>query len=132
MKSKPRKRKLFSKIVVIVIALAFGFFLTTSIFKALKNQFKLSTWASVAISLLVLLPIKILIVFHKPTRCFFFLLIPQMLSKKGRTAVIAYAFYITFSGPMRNLTANVGVLSDCIACGQVRRWKRKLTKLSSS
>lgn len=45
-------------------------------------------------------------------------MIPQFFSKRGRTAIVAYTFFIAFNGPAANLMKNFHVLSDCLACGQ--------------
>lgn len=53
------------------------------------------------------------------SRCIVFLLLPQFFSKRGRHALMAYAFILTITGPAKNTLHNVGVLSESLACTQV-------------
>jgi len=57
-------------------------------------------------------------------RCIVFLLLPQFFSKRGRQALMAYAFILTLTGPAKNILNNISVLSESLACGQVSfyRW----------
>ncbi|XP_043285569.1 uncharacterized protein [Venturia canescens] len=50
--------------------------------------------------------------------CVVFLLLPQIFSKRGRQALMAYAFVLTLTGPAKNTLHNTGVLSESLACGQ--------------
>lgn len=60
----------------------------------------------------------LLVVIFKAFRCFFFLLLPQVFSSRGRTAVMAYIFILTLTGPALNIVKNMDVLTGCLACGQ--------------
>ncbi|XP_036138924.1 uncharacterized protein LOC105838921 [Monomorium pharaonis] len=51
-------------------------------------------------------------------RCVIFLLLPQFFSKRGRQALMAYAFILTLTGPAKNVLHNISVLSESLACGQ--------------
>lgn len=51
-------------------------------------------------------------------RCTVFLCIPQLFSKRGRQALLAYAFILALSGPAKNTLHNVEVMSESLACGQ--------------
>lgn len=57
-------------------------------------------------------------------RCIMFLLLPQFFSKRGRQALMAYAFILTLTGPAKNILHNISILSESLACGQVSfyRW----------
>ncbi|KAK0162528.1 hypothetical protein PV327_006301 [Microctonus hyperodae] len=50
--------------------------------------------------------------------CIVFLLLPQFFSKRGRQALMAYAFILTFTGPTKNTLHNIEVLSESLTCGQ--------------
>lgn len=52
-------------------------------------------------------------------RCVVFLLLPQFFSKRGRQALMAYAFISTLTGPAKNTLHNISVLSESLVCGQV-------------
>ncbi|XP_014489319.1 PREDICTED: DC-STAMP domain-containing protein 2-like [Dinoponera quadriceps] len=56
--------------------------------------------------------------FSYRVRCVVFLLLPQFFSKRGRQALLAYAFILTLTGPAKNTLHNISVLSESLACGQ--------------
>ncbi|KAK6622114.1 hypothetical protein RUM44_001921 [Polyplax serrata] len=56
--------------------------------------------------------------FSVKIRCTVFLCIPQLFSKRGRQALLAYAFILALSGPAKNTLHNVEVMSESLACGQ--------------
>ncbi|XP_076366522.1 uncharacterized protein LOC143255163 isoform X2 [Tachypleus tridentatus] len=58
--------------------------------------------------------------FHIHMRCVLFLMLPELFSKQGRTALLAYIYLLLLSGPMNNAVQNIEVLSESIACGQER------------
>lgn len=121
-KSKQRsfgKKKFTLKIILFYIsAVAFASCLIISLFSVLKFQFKLSSVVSICITITTSLATALLMIFHRSSRCIYFLLIPQIFSKRGRSAVVAFAFILAFSGPTRNILKNVEVLSRSISCGQ--------------
>ena len=45
---------------------------------------------------------------------------PQFFSKRGRQAVMAYAFILALTGPAKNTLHNIGALSESLSCGGVR------------
>lgn len=51
-------------------------------------------------------------------RCIVFLTLPQFFSKRGRQALLAYAFILAITGPAKNTLNNMGILSESMACGQ--------------
>ncbi|CAL7950629.1 unnamed protein product [Xylocopa violacea] len=51
-------------------------------------------------------------------RCIVFLLLPQFFSKRGRQALMAYAFILALTGPVKNTLHNTGVLSESLTCAQ--------------
>lgn len=44
---------------------------------------------------------------------------PQFFSKRGRQALLAYAFILALTGPAKNTLNNMSILSESLACGQV-------------
>ena len=48
-----------------------------------------------------------------------FLLLPQFFSKRGRQAMMAYAFVLALTGPAKNALRNTEIMSESLACGQV-------------
>ncbi|CAL1680219.1 unnamed protein product [Lasius platythorax] len=55
---------------------------------------------------------------RKRLRCIIFLLLPQFFSKRGRQALMAYAFILTLTGPGKNTLHNTSILSESLVCGQ--------------
>lgn len=113
-------RKNKAKIFGICCTILFGAFSSVTLSFLLQNVFKLSLKSSVSLSIVVNVLFSALILFHKASRCVFFLMIPQFLSKKGRSALVAYSFYVALTGPVVNLMHNANVLSESLTCGQVR------------
>lgn len=64
------------------------------------------------------------------SRCVVFLLLPQFFSKRGRQALMAYAFILALTGPAKNTLHNIGVLAESLACGQVQKKKYYYQKFS--
>ncbi|XP_066142810.1 DC-STAMP domain-containing protein 2-like [Euwallacea fornicatus] len=56
--------------------------------------------------------------FSTRVRCIVLLALPQFFSKRGRQALLAYAFVLALAGPTRNIVNNMGILSESLACGQ--------------
>ncbi|XP_066262197.1 uncharacterized protein [Euwallacea similis] len=56
--------------------------------------------------------------FSTRVRCIVLLALPQFFSKRGRQALLAYAFVLALTGPTRNIVNNLGILSESLACGQ--------------
>nr|CAD7406922.1 unnamed protein product [Timema poppensis] len=51
-------------------------------------------------------------------RCYVFLLLPLLFSKRGRQSVMAYTLVLALSGPAKNTMDNMNILSQSMACGQ--------------
>lgn len=119
-KQKRKSKKYFVKVSGILCAVICGFLLAYSLFSILQKHFKASFQVSLLITLLVVISSLLLISLHKPSRCVFFLLIPQFFSSKGRTTLVAYMMLLSLAGPGKNLIKNVHVMTRCLACGQVR------------
>ncbi|XP_001604108.3 DC-STAMP domain-containing protein 2-like isoform X2 [Nasonia vitripennis] len=56
--------------------------------------------------------------FSPRIRCYVLLFLPQFFSKRGRQALMAYAFILALGGPVKNSLYNLAVLSESLACGQ--------------
>lgn len=111
--SKPQKLFLLLFGFAFLVFLTYTFYLTLATRFKIKNQYAL--YSSFVFSVLLLISICC----FKSLRCFFFLLLPQVFSKRGRAAIIAYAYLLTVAGPTKNLVENVHVLSASMSCGQV-------------
>lgn len=56
--------------------------------------------------------------FSGTVRCLVLLTLPQMFSREGRLALMAYVYFLVLTGPAENFAANVEVLSRGLSCGQ--------------
>ncbi|XP_017783011.1 PREDICTED: DC-STAMP domain-containing protein 2-like [Nicrophorus vespilloides] len=95
-----------------------GFCLTYVFFMffVLQLNFKLST-ATIMCSIFGSI-LTIGLAFSFKVRCIVFLVLPQFFSKKGRQALLAYAFILAITGPAKNTLNNMSILGESMACGQ--------------
>lgn len=110
------KKKLF---IMFIFGSAFYVFVVYSFYVILLKQFKISDVLAVYISIVFAVVSLICIRIFKSMRCFFFLLLPQVFSKRGRAAVVAYVLMLTLLGPTKNLVNNIDVMAESLSCGQV-------------
>lgn len=114
---KKEKKKL--KILIFISCLKVLLVLSIAIEKALSGVFNLKTFETYLLVSAIILPLTLLITFHKTSQCIFMLTIPKLISKRGRMFMIAAAFMIALSGPTRNLIKNAEILSNSMSCSQV-------------
>ncbi|XP_037939558.1 DC-STAMP domain-containing protein 2-like [Teleopsis dalmanni] len=62
--------------------------------------------------------IMLVLCYSRHVRCVVVLTLPVIFSAKGRSLVIALAFILAATGPIRNILKNVEVLADSLTCGQ--------------
>ncbi|EEB18012.1 conserved hypothetical protein [Pediculus humanus corporis] len=107
-----------------------GIFLTYACFMFLvfSLNFTLDRATFICMCLSVILSLGL--AFSVKIRCTVFLCIPQLFSKRGRQALLAYAFILALSGPAKNTLHNVEVMSESLACGQeqVKQTENELLK----
>ncbi|XP_076284740.1 uncharacterized protein LOC143211164 [Lasioglossum baleicum] len=87
----------------------FGFFV-------LQLGYKLSSATFLCTAIGVVLTLGL--AFSPRVRCMVFLLLPQFFSKRGRQALVAYAFILALTGPVKNTVHNTSVLTESLACAQ--------------
>ncbi|XP_055701792.1 DC-STAMP domain-containing protein 2 [Phlebotomus papatasi] len=51
-------------------------------------------------------------------KCFMVLLIPTLVSKRGRSAIVGYIFVLTLSGPVVNIMGNIEETVQSLSCAQ--------------
>ncbi|XP_043264952.1 DC-STAMP domain-containing protein 2-like [Colletes gigas] len=85
-------------------------------FFVLQLNFKLSSATFLCTVIGVTLTLGL--AFSYRVRCVVFLLLPQFFSKRGRQALMAYAFILALTGPVKNTLHNTSVLSESLACAQ--------------
>lgn len=117
-KLRSSKKKQF---VMFMFGSAFYIFVVYSVYIFLLKQIKISNLLAVYSTIVFAVVSLICIRVFKSIRCFLFLLLPQVFSKQGRAAIVAYVFLLTVTGPVRNLVDNIDVMSESLSCGQVGR-----------
>ncbi|XP_043649145.1 DC-STAMP domain-containing protein 2 isoform X2 [Drosophila teissieri] len=60
----------------------------------------------------------IILVRRRPARCIAVLCLSRLSSSQFRTLVIALAFLVAFSGPIKNIIHNICILANTLTCGQ--------------
>ncbi|XP_078033110.1 uncharacterized protein LOC144467953 [Augochlora pura] len=95
-----------------------GIFLTYIFFGFFVIQlgYKLSTATFLCSAIGVILTLGL--AFSPRIRCIVFLLLPQFFSKRGRQVLVAYAFILALTGPVKNTLHNIAVLTESLACAQ--------------
>ncbi|XP_055538451.1 DC-STAMP domain-containing protein 2 [Wyeomyia smithii] len=114
----PRKTKLRRKRFKFLFGLVLGLIKSFALYCLLRYQLEtelLTTWI-IVIALGFIF--TILSCCSSNFQCLMLLMIPQILSKRGRAAMIAYVFVLTLNGPARNTVANINVLGRAMTCGQ--------------
>ncbi|XP_073840484.1 DC-STAMP domain-containing protein 2 isoform X2 [Musca autumnalis] len=71
-------------------------------------------------ALVILGFIIIFLSYSKDVRCIASLSIPILCSSKGRSLIIAVAFFIAATGPTLNLFRNIDVMVSSLSCGQMQ------------
>ncbi|XP_046414178.1 DC-STAMP domain-containing protein 2-like [Neodiprion virginianus] len=95
-----------------------GIFLTYMFFMFFIFQLNFTLSSATLFSSFLGIILTIGLAFSNRVRCVVFLLLPQFFSKRGRQALMAYAFILALTGPAKNTLNNMGVLSESLACGQ--------------
>nr|XP_037278203.1 DC-STAMP domain-containing protein 2-like [Rhipicephalus microplus] len=72
--------------------------------------------------------------FSDTVRCLMLLTLPQLFSREGRLALMAYIYFLVLTGPAENFAANVEVLSRGLSCGQekVANETRRMLEVATS
>ncbi|XP_046404104.1 DC-STAMP domain-containing protein 2-like, partial [Ischnura elegans] len=86
------------------------------LFLVFQLNFKVSTATGYTCVLVIFLSLGL--AFSRRVRCFVFLVLPTLFSKRGRQALLAYAVVLALAGPARNILHNASVLSQSLACSQ--------------
>ncbi|XP_057328434.1 DC-STAMP domain-containing protein 2-like [Microplitis mediator] len=107
-----------NKIFKSIVGFSSGIFLTYILFLFFLIHIKFTLSSATLFCSLLGIVLTITFAFSSCTRCIMFLLFLQVFSKRGRQALIAYAFIIMLTGPTNNTLHNVQVLSESLSCGQ--------------
>lgn len=96
-----------------------GLFIAFLLFFSMIFQLDYSLSLATYVTAFVSLPFVVAMTFCRRLQCLVLLAMPQFFSKRGRSAMIAYVFLITFTGPIQNMAKNTEILSASMSCGQV-------------
>lgn len=100
-----------------------GLFLSFLLFFSLLFQLDYELTHATHVTAFVAVPLTFSLTFFRRIQCLVLLALPQLISKRGRSAMIAFAFLLTFTGPVANMAKNIEILSASMSCGQVQRLK---------
>lgn len=64
-------------------------------------------------------PLSLGLAFSTRVRCATLLVLPQLSSKRGRQAIVAFAFILTITGPVANTVDNMEETAQSLTCGLV-------------
>jgi hypothetical protein len=64
-------------------------------------------------------PLCLGLAFSIRVRCATLLVLPQLSSKRGRQAIVAFAFLLTITGPVANTVSNMEETAQSLTCGLV-------------
>jgi hypothetical protein len=120
------KRKRFYLFLKVFCTLFVLLFLALQLEKFLSQKLKFSKFVTILIISSVVKVILVLIYFNKSSQCILMLLVPQIVTKKGRVFIVGCAFYLAFAGPAKNLIHNSEVMTESVLCTQVSL--NKMTK----
>ncbi|XP_058974943.1 DC-STAMP domain-containing protein 2-like [Musca domestica] len=102
---------------VVLLGYLCGIVLTVCWYKYFSgNHVNTTRWCS----LIILGFIIIFLSYSKDVRCIASLSIPILCSSKGRSLIIAVAFFIAATGPTVNLFRNIDVMVSSLSCGQMQ------------
>lgn len=112
------RRKLFKLLCNSFLGFLAGIFLTYVLFMFFIFQLQMTitkaTWIGSLLGIILTLGLS----FSSQVRCIVLLILPQFFSKKGRVAIVGYAFVMVFNGPAANTVENTKVLTSSLSCGQ--------------
>ncbi|EDS42666.1 conserved hypothetical protein [Culex quinquefasciatus] len=112
--SKQRKKWANRTLILLCI------FKIISLYFMFRQQFNFSPRTSCVLSILLGALFTGLSFVSTGFQCITLLMVPQMLSKRGRIALIAYVFVLALSGPARNTVENIGLMSESLICSQAQ------------
>ncbi|XP_062705075.1 DC-STAMP domain-containing protein 2-like [Aedes albopictus] len=114
------RSKLRRKSYKFSIGLALGLFKTATLYLLLHHQFGISRRTTCIVTAILGTLFTIQSCCSSSFQCVTLLMIPQILSKRGRATTVAYVFMLTMNGPARNTIANVDVMGRALSCSQDR------------
>ncbi|XP_021695181.1 DC-STAMP domain-containing protein 2 [Aedes aegypti] len=115
-----RRSKLRRKTRKFAIGLALGLFKTATLYILLRHQLGISRKTTCIAAAILGTLFTIQSCWSSSFQCVTLLMVPQILSKRGRATTIAYVFVLAMNGPARNTIANVDRLGRALSCSQDR------------
>lgn len=114
------KSKLRRKSFKFGLGLVLGIFKTFALYLLLHHQFGIDRKTTCIVAAILGILFTILSCCSSGFQCVTFLMVPQVLSKRGRAATVAYVFVLAINGPAKNTVANIDVLGKALSCSQDR------------
>ncbi|XP_058828490.1 DC-STAMP domain-containing protein 2-like [Topomyia yanbarensis] len=112
------KKKSKHKVYKIAFGLVLGLIKTVALYFLLRYQFDVNPQTTIIAVVILGFIFTIVSARSSSFQCLTLLMVPQILSKRGRAAMIAYAFVLAINGPARNAIANIDAVGEAITCGQ--------------
>lgn len=117
-RQKKYREEKFRKLLNSFIGLIYGILVTYGLFYLFTTQFNVSPIIAKWIFSIVGVPLSIGCSYSSNIRCTIFLFLPHFFSKRGRTALLAYAFALSITGPTKNIVMNMEVLGHSLNCAE--------------
>lgn len=115
---KKHGKKKFLKLLHSFLGLFYGIVVTYGLYYLFTTQFNVNPAISKWIFSIFGVPLSIGCSYSSDFRCTIFLFLPHFFSKRGRTALIAYAFALSLTGPTKNIVKNMEVLGHSLNCAE--------------
>ena len=101
-----------------IIAILSSSLITFTVYSLLMTQFEITTTKTFWISLIFGVKLFVSLMLSRKLQCLVCLMVPQILSRRGRAGLMAYAFILTIAGPAKNTARNMDILSESLTCEQ--------------
>ncbi|XP_063708650.1 DC-STAMP domain-containing protein 2-like [Culicoides brevitarsis] len=113
-KSKNKK----TRILTSFFGLLYGALLTIALYYLFTTQFDVHPHSAKWIFSILGVPLSIGCSTSRDLRCTILLFLPHFFSKRGRTALLAWVFAMSLTGPTRNIVMNMEVLGHSLNCAE--------------
>lgn len=101
-----------------VLGLFYGILVTFGLYYLFTTQFNVSPLTAKWLFSILGVPLSFGCSLSPSLRCSILLFLPHFFSKRGRTALLAYAFALSLTGPTRNIVMNMDVLGHSLNCAE--------------
>lgn len=106
------------KVIRSFSGLFFGITITYALYYLFTTQFKVNPITAKWIFTVLGIPLLFGCSFSPDFRCTILLFLPHFFSKRGRTALLAFAFALSLTGPTKNIALNMEILGHSLNCAE--------------